>query len=404
MKIIRITESQLKKYVHIKKNEAKIVEFIKRDIDKLKTKLNESMLNEGVVDVLKSYIKKGVLTVTIIASLLSSNYVNAQQLRQAGVSQDTIEQAEKGDKEENGMSNQEIENIIVRNLKKDGRIGSIKTFTSLPQEQKDKAIDFVRSEIKKGKNIDDILVSISSYVGYDTTGNDNVGTIDQKKVGEKIVVDTVYIQVTLPIKQNFKPNSSELNVDQVRTSLQDSLNSFVKVDSIVIKASSSTSRNTGEAEGLTWKELSQKRADALSNVIVGMQYNLGGKGVNPTYTVNKEIIKYDINGSNGDGTSGPPSPYEVNPSMVQSYKERGIDPKFWDSNSTGEPLADKADYEQYRYVNVIIYGQVVETHTENIINYRYIVANVQQKGGTVKKVKQGQKNVDISACPIKIKR
>jgi hypothetical protein len=132
-----------------------------------------------------------------------------------------------------------------------------------------------------------------------------------------------------------------------------------------------------------------------------MSYNLGGKGVNPTYQVNPAIIKMNVKGQNGDGTSGPPSPYEVDPAMVQNYQERGIDPKFWNSAAKGEALSDVKEYEQFQWVNVTVYGKMVETETKEIINYKYVSLMVdQQFKGTVKKVKPAEKNVDVLSCPI----
>jgi len=399
MKKLIITESQYKELIRKKRNEAKVANYIREDINKLSNKrLNESLINEGVVDVLKTYVRRGILTVGVIASLLASNHVNAQQLSQAGVSQTEIEQAQE-QANKGGMDDKTIEQKIIKNLKRVGYEGTLRQFNALPPEQKAEVIRYVKSEVDKGKDINDVIIGISDFVNF----NPGQGIIATKKAGEKLIVDTVIVQMTLPISASFANNSSRIIDENLKTSLQDSLNSFVKVDSIVIKASSSTLRNTGEAEGLTWKELSAKRADAVVQMLNGMSYNTGGCGANPNNTIDSNIIKIDINGTNGDGTSGPPSPYEVNPSMVQSYKERGIDPKFWDSNATGEPLANKADYNQYQYVNVVIYGHVVETHTEQIINYKYVVIKAEKKGGIVKKTKEGNKGVDISSCPIKIR-
>jgi hypothetical protein len=298
------------------------------------------------------------------------------------------------------MDDRSIEQKILKNLKRVGYEGTLKKYNSLPPEQKTQVIQFVKGELNKGKDINDVIIGISDFVNF----NPGQGIIATKKAGEKLVVDTVFSQMTLPVKSSFVDNSWEIpDVESLKASLQDSLNSFMQVDSIVIKASSSTLRNTGQAEGLTWKELSQKRSDALINVLNGMNYNLGGCGANPNNTISTNIIKVNINGSNGDGTSGPQSPYEADPSIVQSYKERGIDPKFWDSAAKEDPLQNKNDYEQYKYVDVIIYGQIVETHTESIVNYQYVVIKTQKKGGSLKKSNKINKNVDISSCPIKIK-
>ena len=51
------------------------------------------MLNEAIVDTLRKYWKKGLLTTAVMASLLANN-VNAADLRSAGVPQNQIELAQ----------------------------------------------------------------------------------------------------------------------------------------------------------------------------------------------------------------------------------------------------------------------------------------------------------------------
>lgn len=103
MKKIIITESQYNALIEKKRKEKEISKKILEDIQKVETKLNESeLLTEAITDVIRRYWKRGVLTVAVIATLLSQG-VNAQTLEQAGVPQNQIEMAQSkvgGDSEE----------------------------------------------------------------------------------------------------------------------------------------------------------------------------------------------------------------------------------------------------------------------------------------------------------------
>ena len=128
-----------------------------------------------------------------------------------------------------------------------------------------------------------------------------------------------------------------------------------------VTTSSSRFRNTGAAENTTWAQLSQERATAAQNYIVRAFSQAGivvGKSPNGKYET-----KYVINpkGENGDGTSGPnpPSPYVFNTDgrgtwdcsttrNGQLQAPNVCTPK--DRNKFGQPLPDKAQYEQFKYL------------------------------------------------------
>jgi hypothetical protein len=402
-KIAIIKQSQLEQLQQKWTSDISIAKQIAEDIVYLKSRINESYtLNEGVIDVLKNYVGKGLMNAVVAAALLGGGHVSAQQLAQAGVPEQNIERAIQINNggTHNSPDNKKIENAILHNLARAGMKGTLNQYNSLPQEQKLKIIDFVNQQIKNGKQLDDVIIKISDYVKGISGGN--AAEIDNKIVGKQIRVDTIMVQMKLPIKKFFVFNEFELqNPDQLKKMLQDTLNSFLKVDSITIDASASTLRNKEKAEGLTWMQLSQKRADAISQLLNGMEYNLGGKNVNPTFQISSANIKVNVKGQNGDGTSGPPSPYEVDPGMIQNYQERGIDPKFWNSNAKGDPLTDIKEYEQFQWVNVIIYGKMVETDTKEIINFKYVSLMLDQTHkGQVKKIKPAEKNVNVLSCPI----
>lgn len=74
--------------------EERVFNEIKAALESEMHKIQEvSMLEEAIGDVLKKYLRRGVLTVAIMANLLGSNLANAQQFEQAGVDPDKIEMA-----------------------------------------------------------------------------------------------------------------------------------------------------------------------------------------------------------------------------------------------------------------------------------------------------------------------
>jgi hypothetical protein len=93
-KTIYITESQFKTLVEKKKEEKKHYTQINNELDQKKGSLTEAkLLNEGVVNILKKYLKEGMLTTGITASLLATKKVNEHQLIEAGVSPKLVEKA-----------------------------------------------------------------------------------------------------------------------------------------------------------------------------------------------------------------------------------------------------------------------------------------------------------------------
>ena len=74
--------------------ESDIYKKIVYDLEAELNKIDEiGVLEEGVLDVLRKYATKNLLTVAIIAQLLSTGKVTAQQLSDAGVEPEKIEVA-----------------------------------------------------------------------------------------------------------------------------------------------------------------------------------------------------------------------------------------------------------------------------------------------------------------------
>jgi hypothetical protein len=350
-------------------------------------------------------LKKGLLTTGVIASLLANN-VSAQDLIQAGVSPNQIEIAQQGEQ----VNPKAVERAIVNNLRRAGQKGTLQQFQSLDQQTKTNMINSIVNQtggdLGKLRNMD-----ISLYLNKASElGNDQYTKIGEKRT---INVDTVFVDVVRDYGTEFDFNSAKLkNPEETKQEFQKYLNAFNNIEKITIVASSSTLRNTGEMEGTTWKQSSQLRVDVIKDLLIGMEFNLGGCGLNESHSITEDMISQNIDGTNGDGTSGPQSPFEVDSRMVDSYNERGIDPSLWKSAAEEAPIFDVQDikkdkslvdqYKQYQYVKVVITGDVVETQTNEIINIDYLKLEAKRDGTTIKKNPKGrQQNVKVLSCPVK---
>ena len=186
--------------------------------------------------------------------------------------------------------------------------------------------------------------------------------------------------------QFFKNNSAEfINAQDLKNKLQEIFNSFDEIGGIEIYTSSNTLRNTGEFLNMTWLESSKLRAESLKDLINGMSYSLGG--CNDKHVINDSIIYMNYFGENGDGTSGPESPYERSANHIKYYQQQGIDAKFYDSQGQGNPYSNLDEYLKHNYVKIKIYGNVVTTDTNKVPNYKYL-SMILKKSGIPHKVKQ----------------
>jgi hypothetical protein len=85
--------------------------------------------------------------------------------------------------------------------------------------------------------------------------------------------------------------------------------------------------------------------------------------------------------------------------MVQNYKDRGIDAKFWDSQGKGDAYTNKDDYKQHQKVEIIIFGQMVETSTKEIVNIK--IATLREfRTGKVQVTKPKFTTLQLNKCPI----
>jgi hypothetical protein len=229
-----------------------------------------------------------------------------------------------------------------------------------PDDVLNKIIQYIGGDIEKSKNLltkivtglqKDVLTKAEpSKISYYT--NKNAQYIDKYEINistfthtTKEVPNHSLQYATIAAGSLFVMNSSVITGDKVleiEEEIKTALNSFDETKPIVITASCSTLRNSGDAENITWIELSQKRADAAKILIE--KYKKDAK------------YQIDVKGKNGDGTTGNQSPYEklipqegsvvdyidgkqLKGDGVKSFYElRNIDSKFWKSASQEAPL------------------------------------------------------------------
>jgi len=397
-----ITETQYRKLVETKKARQDTYRTICEEIDQKRLSLTEAtQLNEGIIDTVKKYWRAGALTLGILASLLAAQKVDAQQLQQAGIPTEMVQKAQEQIKfAPTHMDNKQIEDRLIQIMRKNDLKGSLQQYKALTQQQKDNVLNGIRGKIS---SLDDInSVSIGNWQDI---ANDSEHSIEFAQHHESmVVVETVDTVATVPLIKDFTKNSAVLaNPQQLKAELDSLIKGYTEIDSIVVESSSSTLRNTGASEGMTWLELSTQRAEAVAQTLIGQNIDLGGEGVNVVGKITPEMIHINAKGTNGDGTSGPKSPYEVNPQYVQSYKDRGIDPQFWQSAAKDAPFPEQelSKYDQFQKVNIKIYGRVVHTDTQDVPSYRYVFLNVKHLGGNIETGTQVQKQ-NYKKCPVKI--
>lgn len=368
MKKYKITKSQYN-YLIEQRRVNLIINEIASEIDSYKKNLNESIqLNEAIVDVLKKYAKRGLLTGAVLSSLLTNNIATANDLISAGIPKDKIEQVSNNN---NNFSDAEIFNELIRVLSTRGHKQdkpTLEKIYKLNDKQKKKIINHIRSNIKKLKDISNYKYNILLTDKELTSKRDLTADISPDV---KYLVDTVYYQINVDnLEKNFKNNSSKIiNENELKDNFKKIFDGFYQIDKITIKSSSNTLRNTGDFEGLTWLQGSTQRAEAIKKLISNLNYSLGGN--NPSKSIDPNIIKIDATGENGDGTSGPKSPFESNDKYIQSYKNRNIPENLWKSNGKGNPYDDLEDYLKHNYVKVNIEGLAIDKNNKEIRSYEY---------------------------------
>jgi hypothetical protein len=139
------------------------------------------------------------------------------------------------------------------------------------------------------------------------------------------------------------------------------------IKSIDLYSSASRFRNGGRAIDLSFLELSTLRLETAKKIIFD---KLSAIGVGSDASTE---INLNPNGSNGDGTSGPNPPLQykyvpkgnvkMTPFCESNVEECKIGGKVVKRNEFGQPHANNADYDKYKYVRgtvVIVFNDLLE--------------------------------------------
>jgi len=247
-------------------------------------------------------------------------------------------------------------------------------FASLSEEDKQAVLKYISSQIRGRENrVKDVdVVSLSGAT---------VGELEQRRRKEiaaryrEVVKDqdqaprstpekTELVPTTVdmqPFGKLFADNDWELlegspEADALRKQIDDVMAKLAGakggVASIKIESSASTLRNTGKASKMTHLELSEKRARSAAEFVRGY---LASKH---KVSLDDDQVFLDFKGANGNGTSGPSSPYPC--PKGDKYCAEG-------SCAAPEGLSkdDIADfYDQFKYVRVsmdVVNEPVVKT-------------------------------------------
>jgi hypothetical protein len=154
---------------------------------------------------------------------------------------------------------------------------------------------------------------------------------------------------------------------------------YTKILELSIQSSASRYRNTGKAENLSWGQLAFKRSQVIYDMMKEILEELQIPEGDPIREELNSVAKMNINGSNGDGTSGPnptgvrtgyytvSKPQTKNQTGSSTFKDvEGADKLMITKidgfgNPEGEPtekkmapLGSKEEYDRFKYVNVSV--------------------------------------------------
>lgn len=270
------------------------------------------------------------------------------------------------------------------------------TFKSLSQDliklsqEKNLGYKKIKSQIDEKPFQVDTLNQPPAILAYTEAGEIEKEIPEKKLPPREISLLSDASQKTL-----FKNNSWELD-PKVSLELKEKLKAvferrkaggFSKILEFSIQSSASRYRNRGQAENLSWGQLSFKRSQVVYEMVKTVLQELEISEGDPIREELNSIFKLDIGGSNGDGTSGPNPMKDPELGFLRVGYYETVTPqnktntgssKFIDKdknkpqevyitkidsfgNPEGSPtmktmkLEDNVeDYDKYRFVNVIV--------------------------------------------------
>ena len=209
-----------------------------------------------------------------------------------------------------------------------------------PESEKNALIVTVTEENKPTENIpkEDTIVD----------GGGVIVELPELKVQGDVFVDNKY-DVTEKVITEFQNQILNL-IQEYQKSIRGIQISLV---SMYVETSASRFRNTEEAVNMSFLQLAEARSNTTATYISDKLKEIGVVDVDKApKTLNFKAEKSDVNpNGNGDGTSGPNPPEGFNFIPVGNFnmKTPGKNRK-----EAGEPLKSKEEYEQFKFIKVII--------------------------------------------------
>lgn len=254
-------------------------------------------------------------------------------------------------------------------------------FRSLKDDEKQKVIEAIALQIHgKRRKADQAFIVTRKGVSVEelekkakTMGSYQLVSAEQDKEPVAVAPKTTFVTreiASKPFGKLFADNDWEIqegspDAASLRAETNVILDMVKKTDgrvvAIHVESSASALRNTGKAAKMTHEELSQKRAESAADFVVK---ELLAHGVQ----LDDDQVTLDYKGANGNGTSGPSSPFPC------------LDPKLCSQGSCEAPqdLADAAKkgalgekelkriadvYDPFKYIQV---GFVVANETADV--------------------------------------
>jgi hypothetical protein len=209
-----------------------------------------------------------------------------------------------------------------------------------PESEKNALIVTVTEENKPTENIpkEDTIVD----------GGGAIIELPEFEVQGDVFVDNKY-DVTEKVITEFQNQILNL-IQEYQKSIRGIQISLV---SMYVETSASRFRNTEEAVNMSFLQLAEARSNTTATYISDKLKEIGVVDVDKApKTLNFKAEKSDVNpNGNGDGTSGPNPPEGFNFIPVGNFnmKTPGKNRK-----EAGEPLKSKEEYEQFKFIKVII--------------------------------------------------
>ncbi len=240
-----------------------------------------------------------------------------------------------------------------------------KTFKELSPEEREEAVQKIAEKIHgnrrratkadivtlDGKTLEELEAKRKArYKRYELVSSEETKGTEQDPPRTELVTNSVG---TAPFGRLFQDNEwsvvegsqdAEALRKQVDEILEKAKATGGRIVSMHVESSASTLRNTGQAAAMTHAALSRARAEAAAAFV---KAHLTARAQE---ALSNEQVTMDFSGANGNGTSGPSSPYPCPAGIDRKFCPAGSGPAPGPDCVAPEDLADF--YDQYKFVKV----------------------------------------------------